>query len=152
MPPLNLYARVRFCCALLHTRPRVQRAPGIPCSLVSRGAIFVQNFGRSAPRECGSVSERHCDPLARNDVFSCLKTESLRIHCLRTRHAFHRHHPRMRVIQYSRDADDGIEKPRRTGYPDGARHRAHQRRDPVAGDDEWEIASHSRGAMRPSCA
>jgi len=28
-----------------------------------------------------------------------------------------RHHPRMRVIQYSRDADDGVEKPRRTGYP-----------------------------------
>ena len=29
----------------------------------------------------------------------------------------HCHHPRKRVIKYSRDADDGIEKPRRTGYP-----------------------------------
>jgi len=28
-----------------------------------------------------------------------------------------RHHPRKRVIQYPRDASDGIEKPRRTGYP-----------------------------------
>src|ERR1700686_118332 len=27
------------------------------------------------------------------------------------------HHPRKRVIQYSRDADARIEKPRRTGYP-----------------------------------
>ena len=33
LPPLNLYARVRFFCALLHTRPRVQRAPGVPCAL-----------------------------------------------------------------------------------------------------------------------
>jgi hypothetical protein len=24
----------------------VQRAPGIPCSLISRGTIFLQNFGR----------------------------------------------------------------------------------------------------------
>ena len=31
--------------ALLHTRPRVQRAPGIPCSLFSRGANFVQSSG-----------------------------------------------------------------------------------------------------------
>ena len=31
--PLNLYARVRTLCTNLHTRPRVQRAPGIPCSL-----------------------------------------------------------------------------------------------------------------------
>ncbi len=29
-------------------------------------------------------------------------------------------HPRKRVIQYSRDVSDGIEKPRRTGYPAGA--------------------------------
>ena len=30
---LYLYARVRFPCAQLHTRPRVQRAPGLPCAL-----------------------------------------------------------------------------------------------------------------------
>ena len=31
--PLNLYARVRFCHVHLHARPRVQRAPGLPCAL-----------------------------------------------------------------------------------------------------------------------
>jgi len=33
MPPLDLYARVRFYSCNLHTRPRVQRAPGFPCAL-----------------------------------------------------------------------------------------------------------------------
>ncbi|MEH2535743.1 hypothetical protein V1277_004959 [Bradyrhizobium sp. AZCC 1588] len=33
MLPLYLYARVRFCFAHLHTRPRVQPAPGLPCAL-----------------------------------------------------------------------------------------------------------------------
>ena len=32
-----LYARVRFYSYILHTRPRVQRASGIPCSLLFRG-------------------------------------------------------------------------------------------------------------------
>ena len=36
-----------FLCALLHTRPRVQRAPGIPCSLRYRGRRFTQTSGRS---------------------------------------------------------------------------------------------------------
>jgi hypothetical protein len=27
------------------------------------------------------------------------------------------HRPRKRTIQYSRDVDDGIERPQRTGYP-----------------------------------
>src|SRR6266404_202618 len=40
-----------------------------------------------------------------------------------------------RAIQYSRDAYDGIETPRRTGYPAGACHRARRRRDPVGGHD-----------------
>ena len=34
---LYLYARVRISMCFLHTRPRVQRAPGIPCALFSRG-------------------------------------------------------------------------------------------------------------------
>src|SRR5258708_14905399 len=34
MPPLNLYARVRISLCILHTRPRVQRAPGMPCALL----------------------------------------------------------------------------------------------------------------------
>jgi hypothetical protein len=33
MLPLNLYARVRVFVHVLHTRPRVQRAPGFPCAL-----------------------------------------------------------------------------------------------------------------------
>jgi hypothetical protein len=37
MPPLNLYARVRISLCSLHTRPRVQRAPGLPCALCFRG-------------------------------------------------------------------------------------------------------------------
>ena len=31
-----------------------------------------------------------------------------------------------------RDINDGVERPQRTGYPDGACHRARRRRDPVA--------------------
>src|SRR6266536_287257 len=33
----ELYARVRILRTILHTRPRVQRAPGIPCSLFVGG-------------------------------------------------------------------------------------------------------------------
>src|ERR1700716_490975 len=48
-----------FFCACLHTRPRVQRAPGFPCALLflSRAAIDA-NLGRIAPRECGRTSSR----------------------------------------------------------------------------------------------
>src|SRR5260370_18016252 len=56
-----------------------------------------------------------------------------------------------------RNASDGIEKPRRTGYPAGACHRARQRRDPVAGYDDlsWRLALSSarndgeRGGSNP---
>jgi hypothetical protein len=48
MPPLNLYARVRIFLRLLHTRPRVQRAPGIPCTLRLEGKeIRWQASGKS---------------------------------------------------------------------------------------------------------
>ena len=40
-----------FLRTILHTRPRVQRASGIPRSLFFRGTAFVQNFGRLAPRD-----------------------------------------------------------------------------------------------------
>ena len=49
MPPLNLYARVRLFMCILHTRPRVQRAPGLPCAL-SWAEGFLQNFGRHPRR------------------------------------------------------------------------------------------------------
>jgi hypothetical protein len=40
--------------ALLHTRPRVQRASGIPCSLPLEGQRHA-NLGCRAPRECEGV-------------------------------------------------------------------------------------------------
>src|ERR1700730_3264024 len=53
MPPLNLYARVRISLCSLHTRPRVQRAPGFPCALCDRGRKVSSRLGRIVPRECG---------------------------------------------------------------------------------------------------
>jgi hypothetical protein len=59
----------------------------------------------------------------------CLKIESVAMYCSRICHALSRRHPPpglgfgepddrlQRVIQYSRDASDRTEKPRRTGYP-----------------------------------
>ena len=40
-----------FLCATLHTRPRVQRAPGIPCSLCSFEGQRHANLGQITPRE-----------------------------------------------------------------------------------------------------
>ena len=51
---LYLYARVRFLVRLLHTRPRVQQAPGIPCALLF-WAKRLAKPGRNAPRECEGV-------------------------------------------------------------------------------------------------
>jgi len=50
--PLNLYARVRVFCAQLHTRPRVQRAPGLPCALYfEEGGNEDANLGQMMPRD-----------------------------------------------------------------------------------------------------
>ena len=46
--PLDLYARVRTSLCTLHTRPRVQRAPGLPCALsCRRGQATRHNSGAS---------------------------------------------------------------------------------------------------------
>jgi len=46
--PLDLYARVRTSLCPLHTRPRVQRAPGLPCALSFwRGQAARHNSGAS---------------------------------------------------------------------------------------------------------
>ena len=46
--PLDLYARVRTSLCPLHTRPRVQRAPGLPCALSSlSGQASSYNSGAS---------------------------------------------------------------------------------------------------------
>jgi len=48
--PLDLYARVRTSLCILHTRPRVQRAPGLPCALVISGDTSRRiNSGRASP-------------------------------------------------------------------------------------------------------
>src|ERR1035437_5602036 len=48
-----------FFCALLHTRPRVQRAPGFPCALLFFQRVAVDaKLGRIAPRECGRIFSR----------------------------------------------------------------------------------------------
>ena len=53
--PLDLYARVRVLCAQLHTRSRVQRAPGLPCALcIQGGQTKVQTSGSSC-REIAKV-------------------------------------------------------------------------------------------------
>jgi hypothetical protein len=42
---LYLYARVRFFAHFLHARPRVQQAPGIPCSLLLSGDKVHASLG-----------------------------------------------------------------------------------------------------------
>src|SRR5260370_7065948 len=59
---LYLYARVRVPCAQLHTRSRVQRAPGLPCALYSPGGTTDDaKLGRKMSREGKAVSICHCD-------------------------------------------------------------------------------------------
>ena len=53
--PLNLYARVRLCLRTLHTRPRVQRAPGLPCALCSQGGA-----SRCKPRAQRVARSQNC--------------------------------------------------------------------------------------------
>jgi hypothetical protein len=50
----------------LRTRPRVQRAPGIPCALALEGGKLIAKLGRIAPRECEGVSP-HRRPGERRD-------------------------------------------------------------------------------------
>jgi hypothetical protein len=47
----------------------------------------------------------------------CRENAGARALSINAHHRPARHRQRMRVIQYSRDAGAGIEKPRRTGYP-----------------------------------
>jgi hypothetical protein len=69
--PLNLYARVHFLLCISHTRPRVQRAPGLPCALYLLGGSEVDaTLGHVMPREGSCMS------------YSC-------------------HRPRKRAIQYA---------------------------------------------------
>ena len=62
MFPLNLYARVRFLMPSLHTRPRVQRAPGLPCALRFQSGVFPANLARIARRDREVTPGRHRPP------------------------------------------------------------------------------------------
>src|SRR6266478_4651473 len=62
---LWLLTRVLF---LLHTRPRVQRASGIPCALCCFEGGLLEQLGRTVSRECEGVSQlATSEPTGRND-------------------------------------------------------------------------------------
>jgi hypothetical protein len=74
-----------FVCDYLHARPRVQRAPGLPCALFFLGRMLFAKLGRMVSRECGGVFSRHCEePLRRSnpalslrllDCFTCARND-----------------------------------------------------------------------------
>src|SRR5258705_11262763 len=69
MLPPNLYARVHFCLRKWHARPRVRRAPGLPCALYfERAGSYPANLGRIAPRDREVISIRHCE---RSEAIHC---------------------------------------------------------------------------------
>jgi hypothetical protein len=66
---LYLYARVRVLMRKLHTRPRVQRAPGLPCALLSsRAARLTANLGQAC-REKANVYPRVIASAAKQSIF-----------------------------------------------------------------------------------
>jgi hypothetical protein len=72
---LYLYARVRFLMCILHARPRVQRAPGIPCALFRARDFSTTRAHRAAgSRNCVcNLESRHCEEHLRrsNPFFLC---------------------------------------------------------------------------------
>jgi len=80
----------------VHTFCRGASAPGIPLRpLIKRVRKFDSNLGRHAPRdrEAAFCTERY------------LKIEFQQL-IAHARHTLNRHHPRKRVMQYSRDGSD----------------------------------------------
>src|SRR5258708_879193 len=77
-----LYARVRFSLPVLHTGPRVQRASGIPFSLILRDND-MQTSGRSRRENADAhllfeiesgMSQRHCEPTSRGQsMLTCIR-------------------------------------------------------------------------------
>ena len=78
-------------CTVLHTRPRVQRAPGLPCSLLFGGTTRC-NLGQIVPREREGASTFRVNvrchrPAARRRVERASKTETEPAQaCLRRRY------------------------------------------------------------------
>ncbi len=86
---LYLYARVRFLLRNVHTRPRVQRAPGLPCALGPKRARNsskprAQHAARTRSHICSleisvvEVSIRRCarPVIARSDSDEAIRTFS----------------------------------------------------------------------------
>src|ERR1700682_632658 len=62
-------------CTILHTRPRVQRASGIPCALSFREERkLVANLGRVAPRERVVISA----PAIKLEAGRCWRSDLIR--------------------------------------------------------------------------
>src|SRR4051794_6892841 len=103
MPDCSGEPVVTTSCAFsfLHARPRVQRAPGIPCALSIR-AVDAK-LGRTAPRERGGVTgstaviarqtrsvcarerERRSDPALRRGRMDCFAALALTASAVRVR-------------------------------------------------------------------
>ena len=93
--------------AIAQGRPGVLRCPVCSCAF-----CFVQTARETAGAARTRSSLRPLFRWRDNEMQTFGRNASrdrLRI--------FHCRHPRRRVIQYSRDVHDGIEKPQRTGYP-----------------------------------
>jgi hypothetical protein len=56
---------------ILHARLRVHQAPGIPCALSLIGQDLLANLGRVTPRECGAMSQLHCERSEAIHTFPC---------------------------------------------------------------------------------
>ena len=107
MPPLDLYARVRLLVHYLHTRPRVQRAPGFPCAL-----LLLEG------EESDSKARAHGAARMRRRVYGtrCLKFESADIYRARRRPSPTRSSPGLTGRPSIPEAVAmEIERPRRTG-------------------------------------
>jgi hypothetical protein len=57
--PLNLYARVRFLCAIARETAGAARTRSSLRPLISEGANEIAKLGRTASRECGGACRRH---------------------------------------------------------------------------------------------
>jgi hypothetical protein len=127
------------------TRLRVQRAPGIPRSLLGgaprplfRGGAYMHSSGASCRENAemyvkiGSASLRakRSNPSCSKGRMDCVASLAMTIHSSP---------PAAAGDPVTRDVSDGIDKPRRSGYSAGACHRARRRRDPVAEYDDFMV-------------
>jgi hypothetical protein len=120
---LYLYARVRISMHTLHTRPRVQRAPGIPCTFRFRkeGTSSCKPRAQCVARmrNCICVrwverSETHHSPRGLDGYRFAPPILRTSRHCERSEaiHSFFA--PRGGLLRCARN---DVERPRRTGYP-----------------------------------